>query len=176
MVVPQICLRVPRTGQRRTFESAGRPRVTTPALVALLSLLSLSLSLSPSLPLSLSMPPLLVTAATASKLALVPVASVSAPALSWRSLVLDLELAPGSETLQPTARALLLAIQCAAARLPAARLPATRSPPLASSRSWYPRSTARRPCAASSHPHCTRTGYLYREGTGMAWQRRREQQ
>ena len=49
-------------------------------MVALLSLLSLSLS--PSLPLSLSMPPLLVTAATASKLALVPVASVSAPALS----------------------------------------------------------------------------------------------
>ena len=54
--------------------------MTTPALVAPLSLLSLSLS--PSLPLSLSMPPLLVTAATASKLALVPVASVSAPALS----------------------------------------------------------------------------------------------
>ena len=80
MVVPQICLRVTRTGQRRTFESAGRPRVTTPALVAPLSLQSLSLS--PSLPLSLSMPPLLVTAATASKLALVPVASVSAPALS----------------------------------------------------------------------------------------------
>jgi hypothetical protein len=84
MVVPQICLRVTKTGQRRTFESArdDNRRRARPALVALLSLLSLSLSLSPSLPLSLSMPPLLVTAATASKLALVPVASVSAPALS----------------------------------------------------------------------------------------------